>query len=1660
MKKQHRERRFLSMFMALVMMLSIFSYYGMSKAEEKGRVEAAVAISYDSAAAVAYARKYSCNHRSDHNNIVVNDGSGNCRCSYNSDFAWYSDNDCANFVSQCMLAGGLPVDSTWGIYEQNGVIKGTTAWNGTVSMINYFKNNPNYSHLVIENPSYSDLKAGNPVWVSEGHVELCTVDGSKVCGHTISHNDWSLWTSGIYTVRLDLLKTTPPVIKNVKVTNITSSGYTVTCDVEANKGIEKVEMPTWTDYNGQDDLPSKWPLAYMNDSKVSYTVYTSDHNNESGKYITHIYCWDTAGNYITYALSVDVPSGDPVGEIESITSDYPGTFSVKGYCYDPDSSAESIKIYIRVGGNTSSTAVTEHSADANIYREDLNEKYDISFNHGFDTRVTTGARGNQNIYVWAKNIKGGKDVLLGHKVINISDECSTHTWDSGRITTDATCEKKGVKTFTCSVCGGTKTEDIPALGHLFGTGKVIQDTDNRYIPRIVEYNCERCGETRREPEPPDNIVWTDNITIDKTTVEMVEEDEIQLSATIKPDNAKNKSVIWTSADSSIASVDDNGKVTAIAEGETVIRATAADSILPTKEYRSRNITGYETKTTTEKDSLGEGWEYVSEKTDTSYSEWSSWSEWSKSNPGEAYELMEVEKRNIAATYKTQYNYSKYASNSDGTGWSGPSEGYWSGYYCGTYVERGWSDTALSAYSSDGSIVLYGRSGDTWYNQTTRQAVKTAAYTVYRFRTRKKIVTTTYTYRKPIWSDWTDWSSVSVDESENVKVEERLAQNGGEGTVYDECTVKVVKEHKTHTWDDGVVINNATCKEKGSIKYTCTYCGETKVEEIPLSDHTVVVDAAVAATCTKTGLTEGSHCSVCGEIIVAQTVTEKLDHEYNDWTIIQGEFPESLLFADLKAAHIIVSRSCKNCGHAEVHEHDWNINPDGYIQATCEKQGTGVAECKICGARRVITEPEKGHVIVKDKAVEATCTEHGLTEGSHCSVCGKVIVPQVEIEATGHDFTDWEQVDENGDSFVRKCRICGEEETETHRWDEGTVKNQVSCTEDGLIEYHCMDCSKVKSVTVPAFGHTEVIDPLVEASCTEDGKTEGKHCSRCGEIIEEQTVIKATGHSFSDWEYEDTDEAEIYTRHCDKCNLVEERRTDHEYGNAVLTKKPTCTAAGILTYTCKGCGKTKEEVIKPTGHKPVIDAAVDPEDGVTGLTEGSHCSVCGEILVKQEIIPALGHTYGNPVWNWNGFTSAEAVFTCKNADAHKETVKAAISEQITVQPTTSTEGIKVYTAKVVFNEKEYIDTKEETIPRISNVEITSQPKSIKVIRGSQAKFSVTAIGTNLEYQWYVSSDNGATWKKSGASGNKTATIAFNTTATLDGKLFKCLVKDGNKETYSSVAKLTTLQVITRQPSDQTVIVGSTATFSVTTRSTKATYKWQVSYDDGATWNNSNAESSTSRIFKLVTNAKYNGYKYRCMVKNGSWTEYSSVVTLTIKPKIVKQPVDVTAYYGNTVAFAVTAKGAGLKYQWQVSSDGTKWAKSGAEGNNTSKLNITATAGLNGKLFRCKITSGSFVIYSDEVQLTTKSMIRTNPTNVTVKAGEKANFTVKTSGTNLKYQWQVSTDGGKTWKISGVEGSKTNTITVTAKAKFNGYMYRCIVINGSVKTYSKPAKLIVK
>ena len=125
-----------------------------------------------------------------------------------------------------------------------------------------------------------------------------------------------------------------------------------------------------------------------------------------------------------------------------------------------------------------------------------------------------------------------------------------------------------------------------------------------------------------------------------------------------------------------------------------------------------------------------------------------------------------------------------------------------------------------------------------------------------------------------------------------------------------------------------------------------------------SNHKVVTDPAVPATCTTAGKTEGSHCSVCGTIIVPQQETPLADHT-----------PVT----------------------------------DPAVPATCTEAGkTEGSHCSVCGT--VITAqqtiPAKGHTPVTDPAVPATYTETGLTEGSHCAVCGKTLVEQQVVPKLG------------------------------------------------------------------------------------------------------------------------------------------------------------------------------------------------------------------------------------------------------------------------------------------------------------------------------------------------------------------------------------------------------------------------------------------------------------------------------------------------------------------------------------------------------------------------------------------------------------------------------------------------------------------------------------
>lgn len=113
-----------------------------------------------------------------------------------------------------------------------------------------------------------------------------------------------------------------PVISNVKVTDVDATGYTVSCTVTDNGRIARVQFPTWTLSNDQDDVQKDWwnnPAAAGTgkDGTYTYRVNIAQHNGEEGMYRTHIYAYDLADNYEKCVVpDTEVPKQNTEGDAE------------------------------------------------------------------------------------------------------------------------------------------------------------------------------------------------------------------------------------------------------------------------------------------------------------------------------------------------------------------------------------------------------------------------------------------------------------------------------------------------------------------------------------------------------------------------------------------------------------------------------------------------------------------------------------------------------------------------------------------------------------------------------------------------------------------------------------------------------------------------------------------------------------------------------------------------------------------------------------------------------------------------------------------------------------------------------------------------------------------------------------------------------------------------------------------------------------------------------------------------------------------------------------------------------------------------------------------------------------------------------------------------
>ena len=351
----------------------------------------------------------------------------------------------------------------------------------------------------------------------------------------------------------------------------------------------------------------------------------------------------------------------------------------------------------------------------------------------------------------------------------------------------------------------------------------------------------------------------------------------------------------------------------------------------------------------------------------------------------------------------------------------------------------------------------------------------------------------------------------------------------------------------HTYDEGVVTKEATIYEKGVKTFTCSACGDTYTEDIPMVEKTWHKGDTVAPTCTEQGYT----VYICDQ---DATLTENRD------------FVDAL-------------------------DHDWG---EGVVTkaATCTEDGEKTFTCSRDGATKTEVIPAVGHKWDDGTVTTpATCEASGV-KTYKCLNDGCTETKTEEIAALGHNYDD---------GVVTKAATCTEDGVKTftcqndkshtytevipatgHDYDDGVVTTKPTYTENGVKTFTCHNCGDTYTESIPALGYT-YNETVVAPTCTEDGYT-------MHECVEDATksfkdnIVPALGHEYKEVTTPATcKDAGSVDKVCERCNDKQHVRDipvneEHQWDEGVITKEPTATEPGIKTYTCTVCNKTKTESI--------------------------------------------------------------------------------------------------------------------------------------------------------------------------------------------------------------------------------------------------------------------------------------------------------------------------------------------------------------------------------------------------------------------------------------------------------------------------------------------------
>lgn len=587
-----------------------------------------------------------------------------------------------------------------------------------------------------------------------------------------------------------------------------------------------------------------------------------------------------------------------------------------------------------------------------------------------------------------------------------------HTWNEGKITKEATCTETGVKTYTCSRCGGTKTEEIPKTKHDYEEQIVKPATC--ISTGIANYICKNCGQKIQRKLP-----ITDHTRVVKNQKEAtcgaagytgdvycsVCNKKLESGKTI-PKLSEHTWGEWTITNQPTCKTygvkQRRCKVCNELDIETIAKTdhkwilestTPATCGIGEIQHYKCSVCG-KTKDVTLDNPLSHAWDSGKVTKEPTCTE-TGIKTFTCTNCGTTRE----ETINATGHLHKETKNQKAATCTE--------DGYTGDVYCsdcGTKLESGTVINKLGHTWDNGVITKEAtetEEGVKTYTCKTCGETKTEsipmAYHHWDQGTVTKEPTCTEKGEKTHHctdegcdKTWIETIPATGHQHTEIrdKKEATCEENGYSGDTYcKDCGQLISKgseiKAKGHTWNNGKVTEEATCKKEGIKTYTCSICGDTKTEAIPKKEHSFDEGKVTKkATCTEDGLKVYT-CKNCGE--TKEEILKATGHQHTE---VCNEKK-----ATCKEKGYSGDIYCADCGElikkgsaTEKADHTWKLTKEQ--NATCEADGSKMYTCEVCGETKTETIKATGHQFSAWKTIqEQSVFSDGVQERT-CSICGK------------------------------------------------------------------------------------------------------------------------------------------------------------------------------------------------------------------------------------------------------------------------------------------------------------------------------------------------------------------------------------------------------------------------------------------------------------------------------------------------------------------------------------------------------------------------------------------------------------------------------------------------------------------------------------------------